>query len=370
MWRATRFTESLGVRLPIVAALVAGGPTTSKLVAEVSSAGALGVLGCGYQPPEDIRVAIRDLRRRTSAPFGVNLLVPQPFVVDQAQVRSALDLLAPFAAAVGVRLTMPNAFAEDFKAQLEVVLDERVPFFSFTFGIPPGDALAALRDSGIVTCGTATSVAEAEALAAAGVDMVCAQAGEAGGHRGGFLGDPAASSVALVSLVPLICDAVRLPVLAAGGLMDGRGIGAAFTLGAEAAQLGTAFLLCPEAGTSAPYRRVVAGATETDTVLTSAFSGKPARGIRNRMAEQLATTPLPPYPVTNALTRVLRTGPPNKGRWIACRCGQGRGCRWRASCLPASSWQHSSGRSIRRWAASPADGPGRSQRLDRPSRAT
>lgn len=100
-------------------------------------------------------------------PFGVNLLVPQPFVVDQAQVRSALDLLAPFAAAVGVRLAMPNAFAEDFEAQLEVVLDERVPFFSFTFGIPPGDALAALRDSGIVTCGTATSVAEAEALAAA-----------------------------------------------------------------------------------------------------------------------------------------------------------------------------------------------------------
>ena len=272
----------------------------------MSEAGGLGVLGAGYMTPEAIREAIRQIRRRTSAPFGANLFVTEQAVPDDAQVQAGLERLAPYAAELGLTLAAPAQPGEDVGAQLDVICAERVPFFSFTFGIPPAAAMAALRDAGILTCGTATTVAEAVAVAEAGADMVCAQAAEAGGHRGGFLGDPAEDAVGLVALVPLIRDAVDIPVIAAGGLMDGRGIAAALALGADAAQLGTAFLLSPEAGTSEPYRHAVSTAAETDTMLTSAFSGRPARGIRNRMASELAGTELPPYPLTNAITRGLR----------------------------------------------------------------
>jgi nitronate monooxygenase len=325
MWRNTALTAATGARLPIVAAPMAGGPTTPALVAAASEAGALGVLAAGYHPPDEIRAAIGEVRRRTDAPFGVNLLVPEPFSLDDTELRAALETLAPWAEQLDVELDVPDGFAEDFEAQLEVVMSEKVRFFSFTFGVPSRDALAALRADGTVTCGTATTVAEAVALVDAGVDLVCAQGGEAGGHRGGFLGDPGAEVVGLAALVPLVCDAVDVPVVAAGGLMDGRGVAAALALGAAGAQLGTAFLLCAEAGTSEPYRRAVARAAETDTIVTSAFSGKPARGIRNRMAAGLAGVRLPPYPVTNALTRELRRRAAERGcsDYLSLWAGQG-----------------------------------------------
>jgi nitronate monooxygenase len=306
MWTETAFTRALGVRLPIVAAPMAGGPTTPELVAAVGDAGGLGILGCGYLRPDAIRAAVREVRRRTAAPFGVNLLVAGESGRDDPRVGAALAALAPYAAELGLVLEPPARVAEDLAAQLDVVVAERVPLVTFAFGIPPAAALAAVRDSGALLCGTATTVAEAAALAAAGVDLVCAQGAEAGGHRGGFLGDPVDDAVGLAALTPLVCDAVPVPVIAAGGLMDGRGVAAALALGAAAAQLGTAFLRCPEAGTSEPYRRALAAAAETDTLLTSAFSGRPARGVRNRMAVELAGADLPPYPVMNALTRELR----------------------------------------------------------------
>src|SRR4051794_11474065 len=315
MWRDTRFTTVTGARLPIIAAPMAGGPTTPALVAAVSEAGGFGVLDGGYRSPDDFRAAIREVRRLTSAPFGVNLFVPQPFAVDDAAVDAALELLTPYADELGISLDRPAAYAEDAEAQYDIVLEEAVPFFSFTFGIPSTERLRAMRAAGIVTFGTATTVAEARALVEAEVDMVCVQGGEAGGHRGGFLDhDPATSAVSLVALVPLVCDAVDVPVVAAGGLMDGRGIAAALTLGADAAQLGTAFLLCPEAGTNAPYRKAVSTAKESDTTLTKAFSGRAARGLRNRMSEDLVGVPLPPYPVMNALTRPLRRAAAEAGR--------------------------------------------------------
>ena len=194
-------------------------------------------------------------------------------------------------------------------------------------------------------------------MAEAGADMVCAQAAEAGGHRGGFLGDPTEGAVGLVALVPLIRDAVDIPVIAAGGLMDGRGIAAALALGADAAQLGTAFLLSPEAGTSEPYRHAVAAAAETDTMLTSAFSGKPARGIRNRMASELAGTELPPYPLTNAITRDLRRRAAEAGLSDYPHCGPGREYRWRGRSPPPSSSSGSSARPPRRCGGSPPRTP-------------
>jgi nitronate monooxygenase len=168
-------------------------------------------------------------------------------------------------------------------------------------------------------------VGEARALVDAVVEVVCVQGGEAGGHRGGFLGDPAQSSVSLTALVPLVRDAVEVPVVAAGGIMGGPAVAAALALGADAAQLGTAFLLCPEAGTTPPYRAALARAAETDTMLTHAFSGKPARGIRNRFSEELAGVTVPPYPVMNALTRPLRRAAVEQGRaeFLSLWAGQG-----------------------------------------------
>jgi nitronate monooxygenase len=293
---------------------MAGGPTTPALVSAACGAGAFGVLAGAYTSPDALRDDIRSVRAATSTEFGVNLLLPQPYVVAGDQVEAALRLLRPYARELGVELVMPENVEEDVDVLLDVVLEERVGFFSFTFGVPPPERMAAFRDVGCVTCGTATTVAEARALVAADSDMVCVQAGEAGGHRGGWLDDPAREAVALVSLVPLIRDAVDVPVIAAGGIMDGRGIAAALSLGADAAQLGTAFLLTPEAGTSEPYRAAVRGAVETDTTLTRAFSGRAARGIRNRMADELAEAELPPYPVMNALTRPLRRAAAEAGR--------------------------------------------------------
>jgi nitronate monooxygenase len=285
---------------------MAGGPSTPALAAAVSEAGGLGVLGCGYDRPEAIRAAVGEVRRLTSKPFGVNLFVPTPYDVDDALIARTVEALRPYAARYDLELAAEPPFAEDFDAQLEVVIAERVPLFSFTFGVPPATALAALRQAGVATCGTATSLAETVALRDAGVDMICLQGAEAGGHRGGFLGPPEGSLVGVGTLVAAARRAVELPLMAAGGIMDGQGIAAALVSGADAAQLGTAFLRCPEAGTSAPYRAALETARDVDTVITKAFSGRAARGIRNALSEALADVQVPAYPVMNKLTRELR----------------------------------------------------------------
>lgn len=313
-WRQTRFTELTGARLPIVVAPMAGGPTTADLVVAACDGGAFGVLDGGYRAPDALRELIAQVRQRTRAPFGVNIFVTEPFDVDPEAVAAATELLRPYAEELGVEISLPERFGDDMDAALDVVLSERVQFLSFTFGRLSPDRVSRLRAAGVATCGTATSVAEARALADDGVDAVCVQGAEAGGHRGGFLGDPAASLVGLAALVPEVRDAVDVPVVAAGGLMDGRGIAAALTLGADAAQLGTAFLRCPEAGTSEPYRAALAAGADNDTVITRALSGKPARGIRNRITEDLAAADLPVYPVMNALTRELRRAAARVGR--------------------------------------------------------
>jgi nitronate monooxygenase len=201
-----------------------------------------------------------------------------------------------------------------------VVVDEHVPVLSFTFGIPSLEGIGEL-----FTIGTATTVAEAAALESAGVHAVIAQGFEAGGHRGTFLAPVEQSLVGTLALVPQMVDALSIPVIASGGIMDGRGIAAALTLGADAVQLGTAFLLCPEAGTSAPYRDAVAAASEADTTITLAFSGRAARGLRNRMSDELASATLPPYPVMNALTRPLRRAAAAAGRSEFLSLWAGRG---------------------------------------------
>lgn len=310
-----RITRLLGVRHPVVQAGMAGGATTPRLVAAVSEAGGLGTLGAGYLQPQAIRDAMREVRSLTGAPFAVNLFVPEAF--EEPESREAADgVLAPYRRELGI--DDPEGFssyAPAFEDQLAVVLEERAPVFSFTFGIPSEGQISALRETGIVTCGTATTVREAVELERRGVDAVCGQGYEAGGHRGTFIGDPLEAMVGTLALVPQLADAVEIPVLAAGGVMDGRGLAAALALGADGAQMGTAFLPCPESGAHPAYKEALLAATEEATTVTRAFSGKPARGLRNRFTEEMAPREpgLPDYPVQNAYTRDLRSAAAERG---------------------------------------------------------
>jgi len=271
-------SDLFNIELPVVLGPMAGGPSTPALAAAVSNAGGLGSLGEGYESPDRIRDHIGTTRALTSRPFAVNLFVPDAVDRTDARIDAMLRALAPYREELGLDpQAIPDRFAEDFEAQLAVVVEERVPIFTFTFGLLPPGAIETLHDAGTIIGGTATTPAEAEALAAAGVDFVVAQGSEAGGHRGSFLPTPGDDLIGLAAL------------------------------GATAAQLGTAFLLCPEAGTSAPYREAVRTARPEDTVITSAFSGRRARGIANRFSRAFATrSDVPPYPVMNALTRELR----------------------------------------------------------------
>ena len=207
---------------------------------------------------------------------------------------------------------------------------------SFTFGILDAAQVARLHAAGCLVVGTATTVAEARAWAQVGADVVCASGTEAGGHRGTFLGDFTASQVGTLALVPQCVDAVDIPVIAAGGIMDGRGIAAAQALGAQAVQMGTAFLACPESGIGPAYRQALAQAQDTDTRLTRVFSGRPARGIVNAMMEALAAEEdrVPAYPVQNALTGALRRAAAAQGRTshLSLWAGQGVGA---ARAMPA-----------------------------------
>ena len=288
-WRDTELSRLLGVRLPIVQAPMAGGPSTPRLAAAVSQAGGLGSLAGAMLGPEALRAAIAATRALTDRPFAVNLFAPLP--------PPAPDRVAEWAALTGMPVPhMPPTAA--FADQLAVVVQERVPVFSFTFGIPPLDGLDA------ITLGTATTVEEAVDLERAGVAVVVAQGFEAGGHRGTFRRPVDQSLVGTLTLVPQVVDAVSIPVVAAGGIMDGRGIAAALALGAAGVQLGTAFLDCAEAGTSRAHRQALAAPTTITRVLT----GRQARAVRTPLVEKLEATGLTPpdYP----LPRFLLPEPP------------------------------------------------------------
>jgi nitronate monooxygenase len=315
MWPSTRLTQLLGVRYPIVQAPMAGGFTTPELVAAVSNAGALGSLGGAMLPPDALREAIRAVRDLTDRPFAVNLFAPvEVGQVDRDAVERMQRELSPYRDELGLgapgELPAPPPGLVD--AQLAVVAEERVPVFSFTFGIPE---LTAVREAGCVTLGSATTVAEAVELERAGVDGVVAQAFEAGGHRGTFLGPFEGGLVGGIALVPQIVDRVQIPVVLAGGLMDGRGVAAALALGAEGVQLGTAFLAAEEAGTPEVYRTLVAEAGEEATAITRAYTGRPARAVRTRLIEHLeaAEAEILPFPVQGALLLDIRQAATEQG---------------------------------------------------------
>lgn len=287
-----------------------GGTSMPPLVIAASDAGALGSLGASYMSPQEITTAVATIRAATSRPFAVNLFAGG-WHDDAARAETApmLELLRRWHAEVEtIPAAAPVVPPCPYDAQIEAVIAARVPVFSFTFGIPRAEHLTALRESGTYVIGTATTVAEARALEAAGVDAIVAQGSEAGAHRGTFLGEFDASLVGTMALVPQIVDAVRVPVIASGGIMDGRGIVAALALGAAGAQLGTAFLTSEESSAPEAHKAAVLAARDDATRITRAFSGRPARGIVNAFMREVEDggIPIPPFPLQNMLTRPLR----------------------------------------------------------------
>lgn len=301
---------------PIVLAPLGGGPGSAELAAAVSAAGGFGFVGSAYMTPQQIRDAARRVRELTDRPFGLNLFAgewPRPVCDDPS---NAIALLSPFHARLGLPPpAVPQVPPNPFPAQLEAVLEARPQAFSFTFGIPSKDDIAALRGRGIAIYGTATSPREAKLLAEAGVDGVIAQGAEAGGHRGTFAVPSEEGLIPTLRLVREVRQAVALPVLASGGIMDGRDIRAALDAGAAAAQIGTAFLGCPEALVSPAYRAALLAAKEDRTALTRVFSGRLARGLRNEMIDAGDREPaaILPYPLQNQFTRPLRQAAAQKG---------------------------------------------------------
>lgn len=309
MWPDTPLIRLLRTAVPIVQAPMAGEVNTSALVAAVSEAGGLGSLGLAYSQPEAIRDMIRAVRALTAKPFAVNLFTPLADPEDPAKIAQARQALAPWRTRYGLPDTLPESFAmPDFDRQVAVLTEEKPRVVSFTFGVPPDGCIAALKQAGIVTVGTATTVAEAEMLDKAGMDAIVAQGAEAGAHRGTFLAAIEDSLVGLMALVPAMVDRVRVPVIAAGGIMDGRGIAAALMLGAAGVQMGTAFLVSQESGANPAWKNAVLNARAEDTAITRAFSGRSARGIRNGFMADIdpRTEALPGFPTLNGLTRSIR----------------------------------------------------------------
>ncbi|GAA1962899.1 nitronate monooxygenase [Microbacterium deminutum] len=328
-------TALLGITEPIVLGPF-GGASSIALTALVSEVGGLGSFGLYGYSPQRIRETIESLRAATGKPFALNLWLPKGDEVAPADVDLApyLDALAPLYTAAGVSApTVPDAFLPSIEDQLDAVMDAAPAVLSVVYGVPPADVIDRARGRGIRIIGTATTVAEAVALDDAGVDAIVASGAEAAGHRVSFLQPPERSLVGTFSLVPQVVDAVRAPVIAAGGIADGRGVAAAFALGASGVQVGTAFLRTDESAVPPAHRRAIAAAGDTDTVLTSAMSGRLARGIPNRALHAIEASGLiAPFPAQNWLTGVFRAEAARKddGDLLSLWAGQSAGLATRS----------------------------------------
>jgi nitronate monooxygenase len=316
--KSSLVTELAGFRYPLIQAPMLG-ITTPEMVAAVSNAGGLGSLPVGGLAPDKARELIQKTKSLTDAPFAVNLFAHTLPQVSHLDVETMREFLLRYCAEQELDCEIPAPETFRFYTcsdQLEVLLEAELRLISFTFGIPDEAMIATLKSRGCMLIGTATCVEEARILEQKGIDAVCAQGIEAGGHRGTFVEDLPLPQIGTMALVPQLIDAVTMPVIAAGGISDGRGINAAFGLGAAAVQIGTAFIGCNESLAIPSYKARLQTAGDTDSGLTTAFSGRWARGLRNAFMQALdeAGIAIPAYPIQNTLTSLLRAAAQQQDR--------------------------------------------------------
>ncbi|MDX8152931.1 nitronate monooxygenase [Patulibacter brassicae] len=289
---------------PIVLAPMAGGPSTPALAAAVSDAGGLGTLAAGYRAPDALADDLARTRERTSRPIGVNLFAPPPPAVPATRIAAHAAAVAREASALGVAAGAPRHDDDGWNEKIALLERDPVAVVSVTFGLPAAEVLARLRAAGSAVWVTVTSAEEARAAAAAGADALIVQGAEAGGHQGGFVDEPGREPLGVLALLQLVRAAVEVPLIAAGGIATGAGLAAVLAAGAAAAQLGTAFLGCPEAGTWAGHRALLGG--DRPTAFTRAFSGRRARGLETRFAREHEDTAAVAYPQIHHLTAPVR----------------------------------------------------------------
>lgn len=302
---------------------MAGGPSTPQLVCAVSDAGGLGFLAAGYRTAEHMSAEIREVRKQTVAPFGVNVFVPVDTASAVAGVQEDVDRyaaeLAQEASRYATELGRPVTDDDDWDAKLSVLLRDPVPLVSFTFGCPAVEVVSALHDAGSAVAVTVTRPAEAALATEAGADALVAQGVEAGGHYGSFSDRDDEQRCDLLRLLPLLRQHSPLPLIAAGGIGHRGGVAAVLAAGACAAQAGTAFLRCPEAGTSSVHRQALTQARST--VVTRAFTGRSARALRDRFVDEHSSSAPRAYPAVHHLTGPLRAAararhdPEGAGMW-------------------------------------------------------
>ncbi|EKD75392.1 MAG: 2-nitropropane dioxygenase NPD [uncultured bacterium] len=313
---AIDFASRFCLRFPsIIQAPMAGGITTPKLVAAVSNANGLGSFATGYLTTEQVQSGIREIKQLTKRPFIANLFIPNQAEKDDPQIRVYQNTLNKFRRDLGMKeenASTPFSLPKDnFDGIIEVLLSENVPIVSFTFGNLEPTLISRFKERKIYLIGTATSLEEAKILSESGIDAIVAQGHEAGGHRGGFFTPPRHACVGTIALVPQLVNNIERPIIAAGGIMEGRSIAAVFALGAAAVQMGTAFLTTEESGANQNYQSMLRGMKKHGcdmTTLTAAYSGKMARGIVtefiNYMEEHIPS--FPPYPIPNILSTPVR----------------------------------------------------------------
>jgi nitronate monooxygenase len=319
-WTENRLTSRLGLQYPIIQGPL-GGLSSQRLTAAVSNYGGLGSFGAHGLKPEAIRKVLREIKGLTPKPFAMNLWVSMEdegalTSTEEAFHRSLSPLTKHIESVGGGKPSYRPYEPIRFEDQVQVLLDEGISAFSFIYGIPSKRILDEFRRQGIALIGTATTVDEAIALEQAGVDVIAASGFEAGGHRGSFRQPSEDSLTGTMALVPQVVDAVRLPVVAAGGIGDARGIVAAFALGAEGVQMGTAFLACEESGANTLHRKALLSGQAKQTALTRGFTGRLARGIKNRLLDELNQKDIEilPYPLQRALVRHLSIPAEKAGR--------------------------------------------------------
>ncbi|MDQ0208814.1 NAD(P)H-dependent flavin oxidoreductase [Alkalicoccobacillus murimartini] len=311
--------DRLHLTHPIIQAPMAGGISTPELTAAVSNNGCLGMIAAGYLDSKALLKQIKEVKKKTKNWFGVNVFVPNDYEIEDCALHTSKTLLEPIHESLQINqldVSLPESKHDvaNYHQLIDVIIQENVPVCTFTFGLPSSDLIRRLKEQDIVMIGTATTVKEAIEIERAGLDMVILQGSEAGGHRATFLHSEEEGLIGLMALIPQAIRLIKIPVIAAGGIMDGRGLMASRCLGAAAVQMGTAFLTCIESGASDIHKQAVTKATDSQTTLTSSFSGKKARGINNTFIRMMQKheNDLPVFPIQNALTKSIRTASSNQ----------------------------------------------------------